>query len=144
MNTDNPTIRRNISGVYIFDTLPADARRQPTCIEDCRENTRLSYLHTLSEEELRDLGRHLNKCFNSLWSLLTDDEQRRISDITLHRTVCVTTCALREDLIDEVNRFCRLLRVIADVAGISARGSEFDRRQREQQPRNINPEKQES
>lgn len=28
--------RRDLSGIYIFDTFPGEQKRQPTCIEDCQ------------------------------------------------------------------------------------------------------------
>lgn len=36
--------RRNISGIYIFDKFPDDEKRQPTCIEDCQQETRRAWL----------------------------------------------------------------------------------------------------
>lgn len=36
--------RRNISGIYIFDKFPTDEKRQPTCIEDCSQDTRREWL----------------------------------------------------------------------------------------------------
>ena len=37
--------RRNLSGIYIFDTL--EGERKPTCIEDCNEATRREWLRSL-------------------------------------------------------------------------------------------------
>lgn len=36
--------RRNISGIYIFDKFPDDEKRQPTCIEDCQQETRRRWI----------------------------------------------------------------------------------------------------
>lgn len=36
--------RRNISGIYIFDKFPDEEKRQPTCIEDCQQETRRAWL----------------------------------------------------------------------------------------------------
>lgn len=36
--------RRNISGIYIFNQFPDDEKRQPTCIEDCQQETRRAWL----------------------------------------------------------------------------------------------------
>jgi hypothetical protein len=41
MMKTNPT-RRNLSGIYIFDVLPDDERRQPTCFEDCTEESKMN------------------------------------------------------------------------------------------------------
>lgn len=46
------TRRRNISGIFIFDTLPQDNRRKPTCIEDCSEQTRVKWLRSLENESI--------------------------------------------------------------------------------------------
>lgn len=78
------TTRRNLSGIYIFDTLP-------------------------------------------------QDERRRIDALTIGHTTCVTSYALHEDLVSEINRFCRLFRLLADMAGVCARDSESDRRQKEEE-----------
>ena len=47
----NPT-RRNLSGVYIFDVLPGDERRKPTCFEDCTEEDFDRLIKTLSDVDL--------------------------------------------------------------------------------------------
>lgn len=36
--------RRNITGIYIFDKFPTDEKRQPTCIEDCQQETRRQWV----------------------------------------------------------------------------------------------------
>ena len=47
-------MRSNLSGIYIFDTLEGEEKRTPTCIEDCREETRLMWLNSLEKEDLID------------------------------------------------------------------------------------------
>ena len=44
--------RRGLSGIYIFDKFPEDEKRQPTCIEDCQEETRKEWLESLEKEAL--------------------------------------------------------------------------------------------
>lgn len=44
--------RYNISGIYIFDKFPEEERKQPTCIEDCQEETRTQWLESLEKEAL--------------------------------------------------------------------------------------------
>lgn len=56
----NPT-RRNLSGIYIFDTLPGDDKRQPTCFEDCTEAKQDEWLNSLSTEALKNLAKALAK-----------------------------------------------------------------------------------
>ena len=50
----NPT-RRNLSGVYIFDILPGDKRRQPTVFEDCTEETYNLLMKTLTEVDISNI-----------------------------------------------------------------------------------------
>lgn len=44
--------RNNLSGIYIFDKFPEEDKRQPTCIEDCQEETRRKWLESLTKEQL--------------------------------------------------------------------------------------------
>lgn len=44
--------RYGLSGIYIFDKFPEEERRQPTCIEDCQEETRTQWLEGLEREAL--------------------------------------------------------------------------------------------
>jgi hypothetical protein len=54
----NPA-RRNLSGVYIFDTLPGDKRRQPTVFEDCTQEKQQEWLDSLTTEALKNLAKML-------------------------------------------------------------------------------------
>ncbi len=51
--------RRNLSGVYIFDTLPGDDKRKPTCFEDCTEEKQREWLDSLTPEALKGLSMQL-------------------------------------------------------------------------------------
>lgn len=44
-------MRRGISGIYIFDKFPEDERRQPTCIEDCQQETRRAWVMQQEDTE---------------------------------------------------------------------------------------------
>jgi hypothetical protein len=61
----NPT-RRNLSGVYIFDILPGDKRRQPTVFEDCTEEKQQEWLDSLTVEALHNLCKMLGKSLRGL------------------------------------------------------------------------------
>lgn len=61
----NPT-RRNLSGIYIFDTLPGDKRRQPTVFEDCTEEKQQEWLDSLTVEALKNLAKILGKSLRYL------------------------------------------------------------------------------
>ena len=91
----NPA-RRNLSGIYIFDTLPGDAKRQPTCIEDCNEATRLEWLHSLSVEALQNC---LDVIYGDIERIFSD---RSIGIIFSEDTAEDT--AIRDDYIRELRR----------------------------------------
>ena len=61
----NP-IRRNLSGVYIFDVLPGDVRRQPTVFEDCTEEKQQEWLDGLTTEALHNLCKMLGRSLRGL------------------------------------------------------------------------------
>jgi hypothetical protein len=61
----NPT-RRNLSGVYIFDTLPGDKRRQPTCFEDCTQEKQQEWLDSLTTDALKNLAKMLGEKLRDL------------------------------------------------------------------------------
>lgn len=58
--------RRSLSGIYIFHKFEEDDRREPTCFEDCPEETQDEWLNTLSEDSLRDLSKKLGRCLREL------------------------------------------------------------------------------
>lgn len=45
-------LRRNLSGIYIFDKLEGDEKSLPTCIEDCNPETRQAWLEGLEKDAL--------------------------------------------------------------------------------------------
>jgi hypothetical protein len=51
--------RRGLSGIYIFDKFPGEERREPTCVEDCQEETRHKWLDSLEREALINTIDHL-------------------------------------------------------------------------------------
>ena len=52
-------IRRNLSGVYIFEKFEGEDNREPTCFEDCTEETQDKWLASLDNDALKDLSKHL-------------------------------------------------------------------------------------
>lgn len=58
--------RRNISGVYIFEKFDTDETREPTCFEDCTEETQDKWLASLEPEALRNLAKILGKALIEL------------------------------------------------------------------------------
>lgn len=65
MMKTNPT-RRNLSGIYIFDVLPGDERRKPTCFEDCTEEKQDEWLESLSPEAVKSLSKQLAKTLRTI------------------------------------------------------------------------------
>lgn len=58
--------RRNLSGIYIFDKLPGEEKREPTCFEDCQEETQDRWLASLETEALKNLAKQLAKRLRSI------------------------------------------------------------------------------
>jgi hypothetical protein len=71
--------RRNLSGVYIFDTLPGDVKRQPTCFEDCTEEKQQEWLDSLTPEALKSLSLQLAKTLRTIgdqFDIITGEEEQ--------------------------------------------------------------------
>ena len=58
--------RRNLSGIFIFDILPGDVRRQPTVFEDCTEEKQQEWLDSLTVEALHNLCKMLGRSLRGL------------------------------------------------------------------------------
>lgn len=54
-------MRRNLTGIYIFDKFEGEEKRQPTCFEDCQESTQDRWLEGLGREALINLAKQLGK-----------------------------------------------------------------------------------
>lgn len=52
-------IRRDLSGIYIFDKFEGEEQREPTVFEDCNEETQDKWLDTLEPEALKRLSKQL-------------------------------------------------------------------------------------
>lgn len=57
--------RYNISGLFIFDQFEGEEKRQPTCIEDCTEETLEKYLKQSDAPRLRRVVRLLCNTLHS-------------------------------------------------------------------------------
>lgn len=56
--------RRNLSGIYIFEKFEDEEKRQPTCFEDCTEETQDRWLESLDREALIRLAKSLGQTLN--------------------------------------------------------------------------------
>jgi hypothetical protein len=54
-------MRRNLTGIYIFDKFEGEEKRQPTCFEDCQESTQDKWLRSLDQEALVNLAKQLGE-----------------------------------------------------------------------------------
>ena len=52
---------RNLSNIYIFEKFEGEDKREPTCFEDCTEETQDKWLNSLEPEALRSLSKMLGK-----------------------------------------------------------------------------------
>ena len=63
--------RRNISGIFFFDTFPEEEKRQPTCFEDCtpekqeeiineKETEFVKKMVLLLSKKLKDVSKHFD------------------------------------------------------------------------------------
>ena len=56
--------RRNLSRIYIFEKFEDEEKRQPTCFEDCTEETQDRWLESLERESLIKLAKSLGQTLN--------------------------------------------------------------------------------
>jgi hypothetical protein len=61
MEKESKTLRRNLSGIYIFEKFESDEEREPTVFEDCTEETQDIWLNSLNTEALKNLAKMLGK-----------------------------------------------------------------------------------
>jgi len=76
--------RRNLSGVYIFDTLPGDEKRQPTCFEDCTEEKQQEWLDSLAPEAVKNLAIKLGKTLRQIgdqFDIIAGYEEESIGEL---------------------------------------------------------------
>lgn len=63
-------LRRNLSGIFIFDKLEGEEKPTPTCLEDCTPETRLKWLEGLEKGALINCIEHLCETINEFSELL--------------------------------------------------------------------------
>ena len=73
--------RIGLSGIFIFDTFEGEDSRQPTCIEDCREETRKRWLKSLEREALDNTLNHIFNTYKEISKALTDEEIIDLIDV---------------------------------------------------------------
>lgn len=113
-------IRRNISGIYIFDKFPNEEKRQPTCIEDCQQETRREWCMGMDKEALRNTIGMLAESFKELCNYLVDEKcislETKIEFFAMiDRNVNKSKWNwAKHELADQVDFFCEKVRMVAD------------------------------
>ena len=117
--------RRDLSGIYIFDTFPREKKRQPTCIEDCQQETRRKWCLAQTQDCLRETISMLAKTFKDMTDYLVsekcvNDEQRTEFFAMIDRNVerSKYNWAVHE-LADQVDFFCEKVTLLADACGVT-------------------------
>jgi len=124
--------RRDLSGIFIFDTFPGEERRKPTCIEDCQQETRRQLLMAKNKEWMRECINQLAKTFKDLCNYLVDekcvtDEQRKEFFDMIDRNVERSKWNWAEhELADQVDFFCEKVTLLADACGVTKHQEEED------------------
>lgn len=121
--------RRNINGIYIFDTFPSEAHRSPTCVEDCQPSTRRAWCITKDKEYLRNAIGELADSFRDLVAYLyaeecVNDEQRKELERVANNIVDRSKWNWAEhELADQVDVICEKIRLLADACGVVKGGA---------------------
>ncbi len=117
--------RRDLSGLYIFDTFPGEEKRKPTCIEDCQQETRRKWCMAQTQVCLRDTIKNLAHTFKEMTDYLVsekcvNDEQRTELFDMIDRNVerSKYNWAVHE-LADQVDFFCEKVTLLADTCGVT-------------------------
>lgn len=124
--------RRDLSGIFIFDTFPGEERRKPTCIEDCQQETRRQLLMTKNKEWMRECISQLVKTFKDLCNYLVDEkcvteEQRKEFFDMIDRNAERSKWNWAEhELADQVDFFCEKVTLLADACGVTKHQEEED------------------
>lgn len=117
--------RRDLSGIFIFDTFPGEEKRQPTCVEDCQQETRRDWCMSKTPDYLREAINLLAGTFKDITNYLVKEHcvtklQREKFFEMIDRNVerSKYNWALHE-LADQVDFFCEKIRLLADACGVT-------------------------
>lgn len=58
--------RRNLSGIFIFEKFENEDKKQPTCFEDCNEETQDKWLNGLTIVQLKQLSKQLGETIKNI------------------------------------------------------------------------------
>ena len=117
--------RRDLSGIFIFDTFPGEVERQPTCVEDCQQETRRDWCMSKTPDYRREAINLLAGTFKDITNYLVNekcvtDEQRTGLFEMIDRNVEQSKYNLAlHELADQVDFFCEKIRLLADACGVT-------------------------
>ena len=117
--------RRDLSGLYIFDTFPGEEKRKPTCIEDCQEQTRKEWCLSKGEEYLHNTIAHLVKTFKELTEYLvsegclTEEQRAKFIGMADRNEEASETTPTPLALSAYVDFFCEKITTLADFCGVT-------------------------
>lgn len=124
--------RRDLSGIYIFDTFPNEERRKPTCIEDCQQETRRKWCMEKTKDCLRETIKMLADSLKELADYLQQEkaiEEETRNDLHNHANEKVEWSKLNwglHELADQVDSISSVLVKIADHCGVTKHKEEDD------------------
>lgn len=124
--------RRDLSGIYIFDTFPNEERRKPTCIEDCQQETRRKWCMEQTKDCLRETIKMLADSLKELADYLQQENAASNevrNDIYNHANEMVERSKWNwglHELADQVDSISSVLVKIADHCGVTKHKEEDD------------------
>ena len=115
-------IRRNHSGIYIFDTFPSDEKQTPTCIEDCQQRTRIDWCITQQSDTLKQTIERLVDTYKELCDYLCESgDINAVVKKSLIELITIRTSRDRKDirgLIDTIDYLSEKITSLADSFGV--------------------------
>ena len=114
--TNNKVLRRNLSGIYIFDTLEGERRRKPTCIEDCNDETRCEWIRSLEPKARINTA---NVLCDALVDVVDFAHAEGMIESESREMLCreAENCRVIAAL-DNLLKLCDLLRLLGDKFGL--------------------------
>lgn len=120
--TKTNLIRRNLSGIYIFDTFPTDEKRRATCIEDCQQHTRREWCITKQSDTLKQTIERLVDTYKELCDYLCEaGDINTVVKKSLIELITIRTSIDRKDirgLIDTIDYLSEKITSLADSFGV--------------------------
>lgn len=123
--------RRNLSGIYIWDQFPDDEKRQPTCIEDCQQETRRAWMMKRNDKVYAKQA--IKMIYDSFLELcgylhnegcLDDDWFKEFTEMTGKAKDNVRHNWALHELANQLDMACDTLALVADTFGVTKGGED--------------------